>query len=226
MAALAALLPLATCTAMAQGANGRLVGTVQDPSGGRIPGVMVTALNLDTTTKETTRSDAAGEYQFASLPSGPYLMEVDVRGFKHWRGELTLVAGASARRDALLEVGGIVEAVTVTGRPGGAQRGNVPAPEVARVRVGGNVQVARLIRQPRAIYPEDLKEQGVQGVVKIAAILSKTGSLNNLQVTSGDPRLARAALDAVAQWRYEPTLLNGEPVEVVTQIEVTFDPGR
>ena len=66
------------------------------------------------------------------------------------------------------------------------------------------------------------KAQGIEGPVRLQAILDKDGKVANLVVLSGDPMLATAALDAVRQWQYSTTLLNGDPVEVVTQIDVNF----
>lgn len=91
-----------------------------------------------------------------------------------------------------------------------------------RIRVGGNVQQARLVRQPRPVYPPLAKQARIQGVVKLNAIISRDGTIMNLSVLSGHPLLVPAAMEAVKQWVYQPTLLNGEPVEVVTQIDVNF----
>ena len=91
-----------------------------------------------------------------------------------------------------------------------------------RIRVGGNVQQAKLIRQPRPIYPPLAKQARIQGVVRLNAIIGKDGTIQNLSVQSGHPLLVPAAMEAVKQWVYAPTLLNGEPVEVVTQIDVNF----
>jgi protein TonB len=91
-----------------------------------------------------------------------------------------------------------------------------------RIRVGGNVQQALLIKQPRPIYPPLAKQARIQGVVRLNAIIGKDGTIQNLTVASGHPLLVPAALEAVKQWVYKPTLLNGEPVEVVTQIDVNF----
>ncbi|MFN3322078.1 MAG: energy transducer TonB [Bryobacteraceae bacterium] len=91
-----------------------------------------------------------------------------------------------------------------------------------RIRVGGNVQAARLIRQPRPAYPPLAKQARIQGTVKFNAIIGKDGTIQNLQLVSGHPLLIPSATEAVKQWVYQPTLLNGEPVEVVTQIDVNF----
>ena len=72
------------------------------------------------------------------------------------------------------------------------------------------------MKQPRPIYPPLAKQARIQGVVRLNAIIGKDGTIQNLTVASGHPLLVPAALEAVKQWVYKPTLLNGEPVEVVT----------
>lgn len=108
---------------------------------------------------------------------------------------------------------------------GGVTGSNVPPPPKEppkRVRVGGNVQQAKLISQPRPVYPPLAKQARIQGTVRLQAIIAKDGTIAQLEVLNGHPLLQQAALQAVGQWRYQPTLLNGEPVEVVTTIEVVF----
>ena len=84
------------------------------------------------------------------------------------------------------------------------------------------MQQAKLVRQPRPVYPPLAKQARIQGVVKLSAIIAKDGTIQHLEVISGHPLLIPSALEAVKQWVYQPTLLNGEPVEVVTQIDVNF----
>jgi protein TonB len=91
-----------------------------------------------------------------------------------------------------------------------------------RIRVGGNVQQAMLIRQPKPVYPPLAKQARISGHVILNAVIAKDGTISNLSVASGHPLLIQSALEAVKQWVYKPTLLNGEPVEVVTQIDVNF----
>jgi protein TonB len=79
-----------------------------------------------------------------------------------------------------------------------------------------------LVRQPKPVYPPLAKQARIQGAVKFTAIIGKDGTIQNLQLLSGHPLLVQAATEAVKQWVYQPTLLNGEAVEVVTQIDVNF----
>ena len=91
-----------------------------------------------------------------------------------------------------------------------------------RIRVGGNVAKARLLRQTRPQYPPLARQARIQGTVKLSAVIAKDGTIQKLEVTSGHPLLVPSALAAVKQWRYKPTLLNGEAVEVLTNIDVNF----
>jgi periplasmic protein TonB len=97
-----------------------------------------------------------------------------------------------------------------------------PKPTQQRVRIGGNVQAAKMLRQIQPMYPQIAKTAHVQGTVILHAIISKDGSVQELQYISGPALLMRSAMDAVRQWKYQPTLLNGEPVEVDTTISVVF----
>ena len=97
-----------------------------------------------------------------------------------------------------------------------------PAPPTQRIRVGGNVAQASLVFQVKPVYPPLAKQARIQGVVILEAVIGKDGSISEIRVVSGHPLLTQAAIDAVKQWRYKPTLLNGEPVEVVTTITVNF----
>jgi periplasmic protein TonB len=100
-----------------------------------------------------------------------------------------------------------------------------PKPAQQRIRVGGAVQQAKMIRQVQPVYPQIAKTAHVQGTVILHAIIAKDGTIQELQYISGPPLLMRAAMDAVRQWRYAPTLLNGDPVEVDTTISVIFTLG-
>jgi len=103
-----------------------------------------------------------------------------------------------------------------------AQDSQAPAEVPKRVRVGGNVAAAKMIRQVAPVYPEFAKKDRIQGTVVLHAIIAKNGTVQELQYISGPKELMRAAMDGVRQWTYAPTLLNGEPVEVDTTIAVVF----
>jgi TonB family protein len=91
-----------------------------------------------------------------------------------------------------------------------------------RLRIGGNVQAAMVINYIKPVYPPLAKQARIQGTVRFNVVINKDGTIQDIQVESGHPLLAEAALDAVRQWTYKPTLLNGEPVEVATVVDVNF----
>ncbi len=101
----------------------------------------------------------------------------------------------------------------------------VAVPRVAtpqRIRVSMGVQAGLLIRKVQPAYPPLARQARIQGTVLLQAEISKNGTIENLRLISGHPMLAPSAIEAVKQWKYRPYILNGEPVEVETQITVNF----
>jgi protein TonB len=99
-----------------------------------------------------------------------------------------------------------------------------PAPEHVRIRVS-QMESGALIHQVQPVYPAPARITRVQGTVQLAAVIGRDGAIKDLRVLSGHPMLVTAAVDAVRQWRYRPYILNGQPVEVETQISVNFSLG-
>ena len=95
-------------------------------------------------------------------------------------------------------------------------------PASGPVRRGGNVSAANLIYKVQPVYPPLAKQVHVQGSVEFLATIATDGRIEDLQLVRGHPLLVNAAREAVLQWRYRPTLLNGVPVEVITEITVNF----
>ncbi len=110
---------------------------------------------------------------------------------------------------------------------GGIGTGAAPPPPPSaatpnRIRVGGDVQSASLLKQITPEYPGIAKSAHVSGTVTLRAIISKDGSIEKLEYVSGPPLLMASAIRAVREWRYRPTMLNGQPVEVDTTVQVVF----
>jgi protein TonB len=101
-----------------------------------------------------------------------------------------------------------------------------PPPLTGPVEISKGVQAAKLIFGPKPVYPAPARAARVQGVVRIQAIIAADGAIGHLKVMSGPPLLMNAAMEAVARWRYQPTLLSGRPVEVITEIDVIFSLGQ
>ena len=94
--------------------------------------------------------------------------------------------------------------------------------EVKRITVGGSVQEARLLRQVKPAYPPLARQARISGEVRLEAVIGFDGTVQQLRAVSGHPLLTGAALEAVRQWQYQATMLNGKPVEVSTVISVRF----
>jgi TonB family protein len=97
-----------------------------------------------------------------------------------------------------------------------------PSSTPSETQVVGNVRTTQLLRQPMPKYPRAAKTAHIEGTVVLKAIITKDDTIRDLQFVSGPPELMNASMDAVNKWRYEPTVLNGEPTEVTTTVSVVF----
>ena len=218
------LAPLAALRMPAFAMVGGISGTVKDPSGATVPKAKVVVSFTDSSRREVGFTNDVGEFTLAPIPNGMYNVSVAKAGFAliEMKG-IPVVKGESAPLQIILQTGKVTETVNVIGT-------GTPAPpppstgEPKRVQVGGNVQATRLIAKKMPAYPAECKAAGIQGSVMFRAVISKDGSILNLQQINEivDRRLVDAASEAVKQWKYQPTLLNGNPVEVVTEVEVNF----
>jgi len=86
----------------------------------------------------------------------------------------------------------------------------------------GKVMSSMLTKKVTPKYPSEAREQRISGTVRLHVIISKEGKVQQLELVSGHPLLAESAIEAVRKWEYKPTLLNGEPVEVDTTVDVGF----
>lgn len=219
LAAASLVVPLAAMRPQAHDA--RIVsGTVYDPSGAVVPQAIVIVTNSDRGQKQTTTTDQAGQFSIGPLGNGKYRLEIDARGFAPRLRYFAVDGTHQLNLDVTVDLGHVEENLVVRGK-------GTPAPPSAaphRIRVGGNVTPAKLVYQAKPEYPEDIKSRGITGDVVLHAVISKEGMVISLaSVSSPDPALTDAAMKAVRQWRYEPSLLNGEPVETATTITVNFE---
>lgn len=178
---------------------------------GRIPdrtieSIRITGLSDQARADLTSRLPVPGETLSAE---GLQKLRETVRSFDEHLAVSALPAGSNVR-------------ILITLPPPAPPAVAIDAPPPERIRVGGNMQATKLVSQPRPTYPPEAKAARIQGVVQLLAIIGKDGAIQNLTVLSGHPLLVAAALEAVRQWVYQPTLLNGQPTEVETQIDVNF----
>lgn len=220
-AALAVMIPVAALRAQ----GGKLSGTVYDPDTAIIVNATVVATNTVSHVQQTATTHTNGKFSFTGLAAGTYDVRVSFPGFAIYRNpEVSLIDGRDTTLDAKLALGGVTQTIQVVAKGVGAPApANTPAGPV-RILVGGNVQATKLIRQVKPPYPEEARMAGVHGSVELVAVIGADGKLAAVRmVKSLGYGLDEAAISAVRQWRYEPTLLNGRPVEVTTNISVNFE---
>ena len=209
----------------ATGQAKRMAGIVQDASGGMIPRARIDIRGVNDF-HEIAYTGPAGGFLLDGVPDGTYDLTISKPGFA--RMALTGLRFDSAKPAPLeltLNVGSVQESVQVEAQ--GAAPVNPPASNGTaprRIRVGGNVQAAKLDYKAPIMYPPGAKADRVQGTVLLQAVIGNEGTVVSAKPINKmvDPRLVEAALDGVKRWRYSPTLLNGQPVEILTVVEVNF----
>jgi TonB family protein len=211
---LALLLPIAAIKLPAQNAA-KFYGTIHDISGRPVPNATVSMIEKSKIVM--TASDTRGNFAFESLPAGEYEVKIWKRGFEEYKAQQILDVARDSHRDITLAVPVFNEEVEVVAE------GN-PKGRAVSGSAGGAIQAPKLINKVQPVYPSAAKAAGSQGTVILHAIIGMDGTPLSLQVVNDqiDPELARAAIESVSKWRYSPTLLNGNPIEVDTTIQVNF----
>jgi TonB family protein len=169
-----------------------------------------------------------GALERAEIVSGDdFLTQPALEAAKQWKFKPFLKGGkpVMARAKILFDFALGDEKSGADASSGGAVKARVVEsgallPE--RIRVSSAVAQGLLLRKVAPVYPDEARRARVQGTVILQVIISKEGTIENLQVISADSMLVDAATDAVRQWRYRPYVLNGAPVEVVTTVEIRF----
>jgi TonB family protein len=219
---LAVTLPTAAFRA-AQAPPAALAGTVYDATGAVMPGVVLTLEDAQQIKWEAT-TNASGRFDFPLIGAGRYMITATLPGFRQLRQEFDLRNPRDWDRAVTLQVGDLQETVTVSERrvPAAAAPSRPRGPQP--VRVGGNIRVPMKELDVHPVYPQTMRDAGREGVVPLDAIIGRDGTVTSVRVLSAQvhPDFAIAAVDAVRQWRFSPTLLNGTPVEVVMTVSVRF----
>ena len=197
-------------------------GVVYDPSGGVLPEVALT-LEDERQNRWQTTSDSTGRFEFPSVSAGKYVLEASLAGFRPLRQELDLSVARDWARAVTLQVGNVRETITVR-----EKRSKTPQREPAGplpVRVGGNIRPPTKTKDVKPVYPASMREAGREGSVPLEAIIGRDGTVLSVRVGTAQvhPDFAQAAIDAVQQWQFTPTMLNGKPVEVVMTVTIGFE---
>jgi TonB family protein len=219
----ALVLPAASLRA-GQAGPAALSGSVYDTTGGVLPGVELT-LEDDNQTLSRVITNASGQFVFPTVAAGHYVLVAALPGFRTLRHAFDLQNTRDWDRAITLQVGEVNETITVRETRLAAPALG-PGPRAAEpIRVGGNIRVPRKELDVKPVYPPAMRAAGREGVVPIQAVIGKDGTVTAVRVLSAQvhPDFAIAAADAVRQWRFTPTLLNGAPVEVVMTVSVAFN---
>jgi TonB family protein len=236
LAMLLAGVTVGAASARARQAPADMSGTVYDPSGGIIPGVTLT---LSAPRQRTVSSsagaltvtepapagvqattDSAGRFSFPGIAPGRYVLTAALPGFHELREEFDLKATSDWDRVVTLQIGTLRETINVSATRTFAAPAAGPAP----IRVGGNIRVPLKLHDVKPVYPESMRAEGREAEVQLEATIDREGAVSALRVLSSQihPDFALAASDAVRQWRFRPTLLNGKPIDVVMTVTVRF----
>lgn len=235
-ASIAAAIVLAAVTVLvagfgvsAQGQFGSVAGTVFDQNNRPINGVRLVLSNAAAQTKNEVKSDADGHYQFVGIPAGSYELLFEMLGMATLKREgLPVLPGSNMTLNATLKIGSLEETITVTsagdGRPlvrgysGARPVDNKPDP-CAQLATGGCVRPPVKIRDVRPAYPPGSNG----GPVELKALIDANGFVSSVDVVgNADPVLADAAKDAIRQWEFTSTRLDGQPIEVTMHVHVSF----
>jgi TonB family protein len=169
-----------------------------------------------------------GDVERVTVLSGhPMLVQAAVEAVKQWRYRPYLLNGDPARVDTTVSLNFVGQQVSDadlgSAAPDSGPPASAPGPALPhRVRVSSGVEAGLIVSKVAPQYPLEARDQHIQGVVRLRAIIDKEGNVSNLELISGDPTLGVAAIEAVKQWKYKPFFLNGVRVEVETQIQVNF----
>ena len=220
----------------AQVAPGTIDGVLYDQFGGLLPGVLVALTHIATGGRYDASSDPGGAFAFRALPPGEYELTTSLPGFTTVTNVVRVAAGESVRRQITLPLGTVTETISVTcegaslsaaprrtGYPEARQRALVPTvPNLFSGGIGGQIKAPTKTVHASPVCPAGVPRS--PAVVALAGRIGIDGFLSDLRDTSAQPQpaLVASAMEAVRQWEFTPTLLNGVPVEANITITVQY----
>ena len=202
-----------------------LSGSVYDPNGSRIPHALVLIADPEQNVTEVVTAGPDGSFRIEGLPPSPSY-EIEVRGPSGFEPHVqSLDIAADRHLDFELDIEPIVEELVDFGHTTTHRNPQGPASHAAGSASAETFEGHGLSTMCRRLSQKTLNSKGIGGTVLLEGVIGKEGRLVGLSELNSiiDERLVDAASDAVLQWRYDPTLLNGRPVETVVTISVAFE---
>ena len=231
------LIALFTVTLPAAAQTAQLTGTVTDQSGQVVQNPGLTLINRATGERSSLTGDDAGRFEFGEVEPGEYGFVATKPGFERQFRRLSLAAGEQREEELVLRLGSVEETITVTDTNETPPPVTMSTDELARHREnrtrGGTIVPPIKIRDQSPAYPASVRGSGFEGKVLLDGLVRTDGTVEVLRIlaevdpatmTTVYPDVARAAVEAVGGWRYEPTLLHGVPVDTRITINVNFRP--
>jgi len=200
-----------------------IAGSVFDPSGTAIPTAQASLYNPDTAARQELTTTPEGKFAFGNLTPGWYRLNIEKPGFASLYREFNVAQNSDVHRGLTLRVAAPRDKQLANPQDQPAHVAGAHPLDPELIRVGGKVQQEKLIAKIQPQYPASAKSAGLQGTVELEVVISKEGFPEDIRVVSspGDD-LTESALEAVRQWRYSPTLLNGQPVGIITAVIVNY----
>jgi len=223
-------LPLAGLVASAQTASASFSGSLIDAVGRILPNATLVLTSAQTKQKYEGRSDDAGHFALTGLPAGEYQLGARLPGFATSQGRVTLEAGQALERDVALQIGALQETLMVTGRDrapsvrtAARQAGKPDFDPCSQSTAGGCIKPPTRIADARPQYPQAHLATGTGGKVEVDGRIGTDGFITDMRVLApADPEFASATVEALRQWQFTSTRLDGVPVEANIHILVKF----
>jgi TonB family protein len=235
----------------AQTGSATISGQALDQTGGTVPGVTITVENAAGDVVSTAWTDVAGRFVVSQLAPGTYRLTSQMPGFKKiLRTGIEIGPAQVSEHDLTLEIGGLTETMEINSKPGNVSAVSLrsvaadgeerlaqvqrivdscrpPSDAPGAIRVGGSIREPRKIVDVKPAYPADLADQSIGGIVVLEGTIDEAGHVGDLRILRDpNPGLSQASVDAVNEWRFTPTLLNCEAVEVIMTVTMNFTSGQ
>jgi TonB family protein len=201
-----------------QSQSGRLSGRLYDPSGSPIENATISVFDPANNVRDIATSNASGVFEFSRLPAGQYELQTSAAGFEPFQIHSVAVGANQTVNLNILSVAAAPVAPSYSGKR------VQPVQTLKPGQSSNGITPPKLIRKVDPKYRANSQDQRIVVKVLLDVVVGTDGLPESMRLASGgvDPLLARAAMDAVKQWRYQPAMWNGRPLEQTVRTTVDF----